>query len=546
MYNYIDFSQFRADEILVYLRKSRSDDPLLSVEEVLAKHEKILDDWCEKNLGCKIPEENKLREVVSGETIEDRPEFQRVLKMIESPRFKGCLVVEVQRLGRPDLEEIGRISKLFRFTNTLVITPQKAYDLRDEYDRDSFERELKRGNEFLEYQKKILIRGKLLSLSQGNFVNSVAPYAYKRAWITEGKRKCPTLEVIEDEAVVVKMIFNMYVNDDMGYVNIARTLDDLGIKPPKGEYWSPNSVREILSNITYVGKVWWYRRKTVRVVEDSEVKKTRPRFSPDECLVYDGKHEAIISEELFQAAQEKKGRNHRAKATTKVRNPLAGLIYCRCGRAMSYRTNTKDGVQRNAPRILCDDQVHCGTGSCLYDELIELVCDILEKSIADFELKMNEEANNSKEIHENVIKSLKRRLEDINARELAQWEAQANPDPAQRMPAAIFAQLNAKLMKEKEETETALHKALESMPTPIDYESKKAKFSEALAALRDPDMDAARKNKLLKECIERIEYYRPKPERTKRKPGEARGTTIKTAGGHWTAFPIELDVKLRV
>lgn len=546
MYNYIDFSEFRADEILVYLRKSRSDDPLLSVEEVLAKHEAILDEWCERNLGCKIPEENKFREVVSGETIEDRPEFQRILRMIESPRYRGCLVVEVQRLGRPDLEEIGRISKLFRFSNTLVITPQKAYDLRDEYDRDSFERELKRGNEFLEYQKKILIRGKLLSLSQGNFVNSVAPYAYKRVWITEGKRKCPTLEIIEDEAAVVKMIFNMYVNDDMGYVNIARTLDDLGIKPPKGEYWAPDSIRGILSNITYTGMVWWNRRKTVRVVEDSEVKKTRPRFSFDDCLVYEGKHEAIISDELFQAAQDKKGRNHRAKATTKVRNPLAGLLYCRCGRAMSYRTNTKDGVQRNSPRILCDDQVHCGTGSCLYDEMIELVCDILEKSIADFELKMNEEANNSREIHENVIKSLKRRLEDINARELAQWEAQANPDPAQRMPAAIFAQLNAKLMKEKEETEAALHKALESAPTPIDYKSKKAKFSEALAALRDPDMDAARKNKLLKECIERIEYYRPKPERTRRKPGEAKGTTIKTAGGHWTAFPIELDVKLRV
>ena len=51
MYNYIDFSQFSPDEFLVYLRKSRSDDPLLAVEEVLAKHEAILDEWCEKNLG---------------------------------------------------------------------------------------------------------------------------------------------------------------------------------------------------------------------------------------------------------------------------------------------------------------------------------------------------------------------------------------------------------------------------------------------------------------------------------------------------------------
>ena len=114
------------------------------------------------------------------------------------------------------------------------------------------------------------------------------------------------------------------------------------------------------------------------------------------------------------------------------------------------------------------------------------------------------------------------------------------------MPQAIFQQLNAKLLKEKEEVEIALHNAYESMPDPTDYESKIQKFSDALDALRNPDMDAAKKNKLLKDCIDRIEYYRQKPERTRRKPGEKKGTTIKTAGGHWTAFPIELDVKTRV
>ena len=215
MYNYIDFSQFAPDEFLVYLRKSRSDDPLLSVEEVLAKHEAILDEWCERNLGAKVPEENKYREVVSGETIADRPKVQIVLKKIESPKIKGVIIVEVQRLGRPDLEDIGRLSKLFRFTNTLVVTPPKTYDLSDEYDRDAFERELKRGNEFLEYQKKIMNRGKLLSVSQGNFINSVPPYGYNKVWIMDGKRKCPTLAINEEEAVVVKMIYNMYVNDYM-------------------------------------------------------------------------------------------------------------------------------------------------------------------------------------------------------------------------------------------------------------------------------------------------------------------------------------------
>ena len=140
----------KSEEILLYLRKSRSDDPLLTTDEVLERHETLLNEWMEKNLDTPIPEENRFREVVSGETIADRPEFRKVLKLLESPKYKAVLVVEVSRLGRPDMEEIGRISKLFRYTNTLVITPMMTFDIANEYERDMFERELKRGNEYLE------------------------------------------------------------------------------------------------------------------------------------------------------------------------------------------------------------------------------------------------------------------------------------------------------------------------------------------------------------------------------------------------------------
>lgn len=65
--------------------------------------------------------------------------------------------------------------------------------------------------------------------------------------------------------------------------------------------------------------------------------------------MYEGKHPAIVPEALFQAAQEKQGRNPRVKGSAQVVNPLAGLLYCQCGRAMVYRTYTKGGVERSAP-----------------------------------------------------------------------------------------------------------------------------------------------------------------------------------------------------
>ena len=165
---------FRPDEIVQYLRKSRTDDPYLSVEEVLSKHETILREWAERNLSGPVPEENIFREIVSGETIKDRPEFRKLLRLIESPDIKAILCVEVQRLSRGDLEDAGRLMKILRFTHTQVITPHKIYDLEDEYDRDFFERELKRGNEFLEYTKKILNRAATVAVSNTSGLAGIA------------------------------------------------------------------------------------------------------------------------------------------------------------------------------------------------------------------------------------------------------------------------------------------------------------------------------------------------------------------------------------
>lgn len=556
MYNVMNWAEiFKPEEILDYLRKSQSDDPLLTVEEVLAKHEAILDEWAEKHLGAKVPEENKFREVVSGETIKDRPEINKVLRLIESPKYKAVKVVEPQRLTRGDLEDIGRLMKLLKHTNTYVITPERVYDLRDEYDWNVFEAELKRGNDYLIYYKKIQNRGRLASVSKGNYIASVPPYGFDKIWVKDGKRKCPTLQEKKEEADVVRMIFDMYVNQDMGRTRISYRLDELGIKPPKGDFWSPATLADLLENVHYIGKVKWNWKKTVTIVEDGVLRNTQKKSKVGEYLIYEGKHDGIVPEELFNAAQEKKGRNHRAKPTTKVRNPLAGLVFCRCGRAMSLRTyKKKDGSERNAPRLLCDDQARCKTGSVLYEEMLDRVSTILEECIEDFEIRIKNDEGDSAKLHARLVKNLEKKRKDIEAKELAQWEAQSHPDPSQRMPAEIFKRLNEKLLQEKEEVRQALCKAYEAMPEPIDYKERQAKFNEALKALRAPDVDAQTKNRLLKACIERIDYSRERPERIKSQQvryydPELKQTRYKSplpTGGNWTSPPVELDVKLKV
>lgn len=529
------------NEILMYLRKSRTDDPALSVSDVLLKHEMILNEWTERNFpGQTIPEGNRFREIVSGETIEERKEVQKVLRLIESPKYKAVLIVEPQRLSRGDLEDVGRIMKLFRYTNTLILTPQKYYDLSDEYDRDSLERELKRGNEFLEYQKKIMRRGRELAVSQGDFIGNVPPYGYKKAIVLVGKKKCHTLEPDPQEAPIVKLIFEMYVTQNVGRVLIAKRLNEMGVKTRKGNLWSQASVRDILENEHYIGKVRWNRKQTVYVVEDGEVRKSRPHNKS--YTLCDGKHPAIIPEDLFYAAKEKSGRNHRAKPTTKVRNPLAGLLYCQCGRAMSLRTYRRDGVERSAPRLLCDNQSYCSTSSVLFSEIILRVQEVLKNQIEDFELQINNSDSDARELQEQLIGRLESQLKDLERKEISQWEKYSEEE----MPKQIFEHLNQKVLHEKEIVQHALQEARESSPAPVDYYKKISKFQTALDALGDPSVSAERKNLLLKECIQRITYSREKVERLRRQPGEKKGTSIKTPGGHWSSTPIQLKFELRI
>ena len=530
MYNY-NIGNLRPDEVIVYFRKSRTDDPTLSVEEVLSKHEAILDEWAERNLGMVIPEENKYREVVSGETIADRPEMQKVLKLIESPKIKAILIVEVQRLSRGDLEDAGRLIKLIRYTNTLVITPMKTFDLKDEYDRDMFERELKRGNEYLEYQKKIMNRGRLLSASQGNYICPLPPYGYDRTVIQEGKKSYPTLAINEDEATVVRMIFDMYVNQNMGYVQIASRLNELKITPPRDKFWSGSSINDMLTNPHYIGKIRWNYRKTVVVVDDGEVKKTNPKSKYGEYLLFDGKHEPIISEELFNQAQEKRGRVTRQKPDFTLRNPFAGILVCNCGCSMSYKT-----YKSGEPRLVCYRQRSCNTGSVFFVEIMDFVINLLKTKIKEFEIELKKDNDNSIQLHEKMIQNLEKKLENIQAREISQWEAQSDPDPSKRMPQHIFQALNAKLVKEREEVERALKEAYESKPVKVDTKEKIIRFQNALDSLLDDEKSPIEKNQLLKACIKKMTYSRERPVRL-----TGKGNLHK-----YSNTPIEIDVELMV
>lgn len=534
MYNYNFREQLKPEEVLIYLRKSRADDPMLSVEEVLSKHEERLDEWAEKNLSAPIPIENRFKEIVSGgDSIADRPEFQKVLKLIEQPNIKAVLVVETSRLGRPDTEEIGKISKMFRYTNTMVITPSRVYDLTDKGERDMFENELKMGQYYLEYSKTIMKNGIDWSVKSGNYICSKPLYGYDKITIVVDKKKCPTLAVNEEQANIVRMVFDWYVNENIGTQVIADRLNDMGVKPPMIELWRADTIRRMLENKHYIGMVKRNERKASVVVDNGEFRKTRLKNKGDDYILCKGKHEAIISEELFNAAQAKRGRTHKTVANKELRNPIAGLLYCECGRSMSYRHSTRgEQKYRKEPRLVCNGQKYCGNGSCSVDEMMDFVVDLLKQKIAEYSEEVNDESDEIAKFHEKQVKNLEKKLADLDMKELALWEAQL--DAENKMPSHIFQSLTEKLSKERGETEFALAKAREAVATPINNEVKRVTLQNALDALLDDEVSVAEKNRYLKTCINRITYQREPAQRIVGK-GNGRG---------YISPPIELDVKM--
>lgn len=508
--------KMNVDDILMYLRKSRTDDPALTVEEVLSKHEQMLDEWVERNLpdsSRKIPEEHRYREVVSGETIESRPQVQELLRKIESPRIKAVLIVEPQRLSRGDLEDIGRLVKLLRYSNTIVITLQYTYDLRDERDRDMFERELKRGNEFLEYQKRIMGNGRLLSVQNGNFIGQKAPFGYRKTVIREGKRKCHTLEPDPENAPVVKMIFEMYAAGSSAH-EIARTLRSMCIATADGGTWTASSIKQILSNDHYIGMVHWNRRKTIKIVEDGEIVATRPRSN--DYLIYPGKHPPIIEKELWDAVQAVRGTHPPVKDRARYVNPFSGILYCQCGSRMLRQQYVSDGIERCAPRLVCYNQKTCGTASCSVPEFTEEVIEAMNRAIADFKLRIENASVDDGHLQKQLIARLEKRLEELDRLEISQWEKYTQ----ENMPKHIFDRLNEKVVHERDETRLALQAAMETVAESIDYVQKFETFSAAVKTLQDPDVSVKEKNRLLKLCIEKIVYNRKKKETENRRFGK--------------------------
>lgn len=486
----------------MYLRKSRAD---LEAEshgegETLARHKKMLLELAER-LGITV--NDIYEEVVSGDSIEGRPRIQRLLRAIEQRTYTGVLCMDIDRLARGDTIDQGIIARAFRISGTKIITPKKIYDPNSEYDEEYFEFELFMARREFKIIGRRIQRGRIESAKEGRFIGSAAPYGYNKIKIKGDKGY--TLEPNKSEAKVVQLIFDMYLKGD-GKMVIAKKLDALGISPRSGKPWSSATVINILKNPVYIGKVRWGYRKYTKELTDGTVIKHREKN--DDCVLVDGLHPPIISEDDFDRAQKTLKHHTRppVKADVSLKNPLSGLIYCgKCGAAM---TRLGENSRNRCATLKCSNR-YCDTVASKLYLVDNAVIDFLTNWIEEY--KVNVERNSpllpesTLDVYKNNLAALTTELDTVNAQINKTYDLleQGIYTPE------IFAERREKLIARKAELDAKISDISGELEKYRESRSIRENFIphfENVLAVYRTTPDIAEKNRLLKTIVRRISY----------------------------------------
>lgn len=488
------FARFVCGNFLLYLRKSRADDPNETVEEVLSKHEARLQAFMERTYGFRIPEENIYREVCSAESIAEREKIKEVLLRIEDPEIAGVVVADVPRLSRGDLGDCNTIINSFRYSKTLVVTDTMTFDLENKRDRQYFQDELLRGAYYLDYVKEVLRAGRINSIqNKGSYIAPRSPFGYTKIKI--GKN--PTLEPNKD-ADIVRLMFEWYVNEGLSFYQIACKLNDMSISAPMGSKWQKDTIKKILRNPSYDGKVTWGATKETTLVQDGEL--VKKRLSQKDYILANGIHPAIVDHDIFVKAQDKMARNANppsAKAGFELKNQFAGILRCaKCGKMMVYHP-----YKTAENRLECRDKVlRCGKSVKVSEVEKAIIMALEQAELPKLEAKLKNDDGNAFKIKKSLLANLEKELEEYKVQEEKQYEFLETG----RYTEEVFDKRNAILRDKMEACKSKIREAQLSMPKQIDYGEKIVSLKNAIEALKS-NVSPAEKNKLLKAIVERID-----------------------------------------
>ena len=315
-----------------------------------------------------------------------------------------------------------------------------------------------------------------------------------------------TLEIYEEEAEVLRMMFDWYVNDGLTHGEIARKLTNMGIPTQRRlrADWNHATIKDMLSNVLYIGKIRWNSRKVTTEYDDGKFVKRLRRQHEDNQIIVQGKHPAIISEELFEKAIEKRKTNAvPVNHWSTVKNPLAGLIKCKkCGMSI-VRHVPKSVHGEYPPRFRHRSSQVCNVQTSRVDDVVKAVVEGLRNHVEDFTFKLtNDDETRRYQQREAEINRLMAELHKLKVTRSNLFELLESGTYTK----AEFKERKDVITNKIQTIEATLERVEAEQIQPIDYQEKIYKFTDVIEKLLDESVDPKLKNDLLKEIIKRIDY----------------------------------------
>ena len=262
----------------------------------------------------------------SGKNIAGRVDFQRMLNDIACKKdgVEYVLVFKLSRFGRNAADTLTSLQFMQDYGVNLI-SVEDGIDSSKEAGKLmvhvlSAVAEIERENILVQ-----TMEGRKQKAREGKWNGGFAPYGYK---LVDGE-----LVIEEDEAEAIRIIFDKFVHTNLGYNGVVKYLNNNGIKKKARQngyltQFTAATIKAILDNPVYYGKIAYGRRKTTKIEGTRNEYHVVPQKEFD---IYDGRHEAIVDEQLWKDAQAKR----RATATRLEKkhdldheHVLSGLVKC--------------------------------------------------------------------------------------------------------------------------------------------------------------------------------------------------------------------------
>lgn len=372
---------------------------------------RLIKEWANGH-GYDLPEEFIfIDKGISGRKVRKRPSFLRMISMAKSKPspFDAILVWKFSRFARNQEESIVYKAMLRNKHKIDVISISEP--ISDDVYGGLIERIIEWMDEFYSIRlAEDVKRGMTENALRGNFQSSPA-FGYK---VEKGQG----LVIVEDQANIVRMIFNLYANSGMGFYDIARHLNRLGYTTKKGGAFETRTIKYIIQNPIYKGYLRWnYANGTTHVVNDET----------EWIIVKSPLVPVIVPEELWDRANERlKNEYHpkNGKPVSKHRHWLSGLVKCSsCGASLS--TSVQYRRDRTYINFQCYKYLK---GKCMVShgisekKLVPLILNVLKEDMN----KSYIECERIEKVVENQQDILDVQLKRLDAREVRIKEAYLN------------------------------------------------------------------------------------------------------------------------